>query len=53
MSTSLTYLAAQQHINDLLHEADRRRQVEDRPRRPVRLAAPRLLARLVHRTTTA
>jgi hypothetical protein len=52
MNPTITYLAAQHHINDLLHEADRRH-VEDRPRRPVRLAAPRLLARLVHRTTTA
>jgi hypothetical protein len=54
MSTTITSLTAQEHINDLLRDAQHaRRHVEDRPRRPTRSATPRLLARLVHRTATA
>jgi hypothetical protein len=47
-ATSLTYLVAQEHINDLLREADRnRRAAEVRPSRRSTLAAPRRFARRV------
>jgi hypothetical protein len=54
MTTTITSLTAEQHINDLLRDAQHaRRPVEHRPQRPTRFATPRLLARLVHRTATA
>lgn len=54
MSATITYLVAQQNINDLLREAQHpRRHVEVRSRRPIKFAIPRPLARLVHRTATA
>jgi hypothetical protein len=53
MTTTLTYLAAQQHLNDRRRDAQHaRRHGQRRPRRPTRPATPRLLARLVHRTAT-
>ena len=44
--TTLTYLAAQEHINDLMRDAERRRRVvEARAPRRVRLSIPRVFAR--------
>jgi hypothetical protein len=51
--TTLTYLAAQEYINDLMRDAERRRRVaEARAPRRVRLSIPRLFARRVARTAT-
>lgn len=44
--TSLTYLAAQEHVNDLLREAESsRRAAESRPTRRVKISLPRLFRR--------
>jgi hypothetical protein len=54
MSTTITRLAAQEHINDLLREAhDARRRAEVRRPRRIRFAAPRLLTPGARRTATA
>jgi hypothetical protein len=52
-ATSLTYLAAQEHINELRHEAERHRRAAEltAPKR-VRLTIPRLFARRIARATT-
>jgi len=52
-ATSLTYLAAQEHINDLLREAKHsRRAAEVRRSRRSTLATPRRFARRVVRPAT-
>jgi hypothetical protein len=51
MNTTLTYLVAEEHINDLLHEADRRR-AEIRRRRPITFTPHVLWARRGQRTVT-
>jgi hypothetical protein len=54
MTTTITSLAAHEHINDLLRDAQHaHRHAADRSRRPGRFATPGLLARLAHRTATA
>jgi hypothetical protein len=46
MTGTLAYLAAQEHVNDLIREAERSRQQADvRPRRRIALALPRLVTR--------
>jgi hypothetical protein len=53
-ATDLTYLAAKEHINDLMREAERSRRAAEvgSPRR-VRLSIPRVFTRRVPRTATA
>ncbi|MDQ2895110.1 MAG: hypothetical protein M3Y09_05610 [Actinomycetota bacterium] len=54
MSATITYLAAREHINDLLRDAEHSRHVAETRRRPrIRLALPRLTARRTPRTATA
>jgi hypothetical protein len=49
-ATSITHLVAQEHINDLLREAEHsRRAAEVRPSRRSTLSAPRRFARRVVR----
>ena len=53
---NLTHIAAQHHMNDLHRQAEQRRRYIDhqRPRRPFKLPAPRLLrARHDRRVATA
>ena len=51
--TTLAYVAAQEHINDLMRDAERRRRVaQARAPRRIRLSIPRLFARRVARTAT-
>ncbi len=53
MTGPIIQLAAQEHINDLIREAQRGRPVtEVRARRRVRLSLPRLIARWKHRAVT-
>ena len=53
-ATALTYLVAQEHINDLMRDAERRRRVADvRSPGRVRLSIPRVFARRIGRTATA
>jgi hypothetical protein len=53
-ATALTYIVAQEHINDLRRQAERhRRVVEVRAPQRVRLSIPRALARRATRTATA
>jgi len=53
-ATALTYIAVQEHINDLMRDAERRRRAtEARPPRRVRLSIPRLSTRSAARTATA
>lgn len=53
-ASHLTYLAAREHINDLVRDADRRRQTaQTRPPRRLALPLPRMLARRSPRATTA
>ena len=53
-ATTLTYIAAQEHINDLLRNAERHhRAAEARSPRRVRLSVPRVFARRVPRAATA
>ncbi len=52
-ATTLTYLAAQEHINELRREAERhRRPAELTAPKRVRLTIPRLFARRIARATT-
>ena len=54
MRTTITCLAAQEHINDLLRDSrDARRHADVRRRRRIRFTAPRLLTRRARRTATA
>jgi hypothetical protein len=53
-ATALTYVVGQEHINDLMRDAERRRRVaEVRSPGRVRLSIPRVFARRVPRTATA
>ena len=53
-ATALTYIVAQEHINDLMRDAERsRRGAEARSPRRVRLSIPRVFTRRVPRTATA
>lgn len=53
-ATSLTYLAAREHINDLMRDAERGRRVaEARCPRRIRFPIPRVFARRAARTATA
>ncbi len=53
-ATALTYIVAQEHINDLMRDADRRRRVaEVRSPGRVRLSIPRVFTRRVARATAA
>jgi hypothetical protein len=53
-ATSITHLAAQEHLNDLLREAEHGRRVaEVRPSRRFTLWSPRRFARRVVRPATA
>jgi len=53
-ATSLTYLVAQEHINDLMRDAERRRGIAGaRSPRRVRLSIPRIFARRAPKTATA
>ena len=53
-ATALSYIVAQQHINDLMRDAERRRlAAEVRSSRCVRLPIPRLSIRRAARTATA
>ena len=46
MKSTVAYLAAQEHVNDLIREASRNpSDAEIRPRRPIVLTLPRLLTR--------
>jgi hypothetical protein len=53
-ATALTYVVAQEHINDLMRDAERRRQVaEVRSPGRVRSSIPRVFTRRVRRAATA
>jgi hypothetical protein len=53
-AATLTYLIAQEHINDLMRDAERRRRVaEVRPLGRLRLSFPRVFARRAARTAVA
>ena len=53
-ASTITYLAAREHINDLQREADRRRlATEHRAPRRARLTIPRAFTRRVPRAATA
>ena len=53
-ATTFTDLVAQEHVNDLMRDAERRRRVAAArcPRR-IRFSIPRVFARLAARTATA
>jgi hypothetical protein len=52
-ASHLTYLAAREHINDLMRDADRRRiAAEARPPRRLAIWIPRVLARRATRAAT-
>jgi polyhydroxyalkanoate synthesis regulator phasin len=51
MNPTIANLVAQEHVNDLIRQAQsRRRYVEARPRRRIRFILPRLLARTARRS---
>lgn len=53
-ATTLTYIAAQEHINDLMRAADRRRRIVEVPSPDrVRWSISRVFTRRVPRTATA
>ena len=53
-ATALTYIAAQEHIDDVRRNAERHRlAAQGRSPRRVRLSVPRLFARRAPRTATA
>ena len=53
-ATTLTYLAAREHVNDLLREAERNRRAADVPApRRLTLSIPRPFARRVGRAAKA
>jgi hypothetical protein len=53
-ATALTDIVAQEHINDLMRDAERgRRAAEARPRRHLRFSIPRVIARRIPRAATA
>jgi hypothetical protein len=53
-ATSLSYVIAQEQINDLMRDAERRRRVaEVRSPGRVRLSVPRVFTRRVRRAATA
>ncbi len=53
-ASTITYLIAREHINDLIRDAERRRHVaEVRSPDGVRLSLPRVFTRRVRRAATA
>jgi hypothetical protein len=53
-TTTMTYLVAHEHINDLRRDAERNRlAAQIRPRRRMHLPIPRIVGRRATRTSTA